>query len=182
MGNTFASEGGFCVGEEAVVDHQRLSGAGYCFSASLPPFLARASIEAINKLDSNPALLQKLQKNVEIMRQSLTQGMDKRMRVDGTKFSPVFHIRFASGRDHRKAENPEAVRLENDKILQEVVEGALLQGVAVTRSKYSTDEKFMPESSIRITVTSMHTEDQIAKATSILKSVIASTLNDHRCK
>ena len=37
--------GGFCVGTKFVVEHQRLSGLGYCFSASLPPMLAAASIK-----------------------------------------------------------------------------------------------------------------------------------------
>lgn len=39
-GNALASIGGFCAGDREIVDHQRLSGLGYCFSASLPPFLA----------------------------------------------------------------------------------------------------------------------------------------------
>lgn len=39
-GNSLASIGGFCAGDREIVDHQRLSGLGYCFSASLPPFLA----------------------------------------------------------------------------------------------------------------------------------------------
>lgn len=39
-GNSLASIGGFCSGEREVVDHQRLSGLGYCFSAALPPYLA----------------------------------------------------------------------------------------------------------------------------------------------
>lgn len=39
-GNSLAAIGGFCSGEREVVDHQRLSGLGYCFSAALPPYLA----------------------------------------------------------------------------------------------------------------------------------------------
>ena len=39
-GNSLASIGGFCAGDREIVDHQRLSGLGYCFSASLPPYLA----------------------------------------------------------------------------------------------------------------------------------------------
>jgi hypothetical protein len=39
-GAALGSVGGFCAGDREVVDHQRLSGLGYCFSASLPPFLA----------------------------------------------------------------------------------------------------------------------------------------------
>lgn len=37
MENALASIGGFCCGRSFVIDHQRLSGQGYCFSASLPP-------------------------------------------------------------------------------------------------------------------------------------------------
>jgi len=43
--NSLASIGGMCVGDMEVVDHQRLSGAGYCFSASAPPFVAVAAME-----------------------------------------------------------------------------------------------------------------------------------------
>ncbi|MEW5316464.1 MAG: hypothetical protein WDW38_007836 [Sanguina aurantia] len=50
MGNALASVGGFCVGEKEVTEHQRLSGSGYCFSASLPPFLATAASAAIHHL------------------------------------------------------------------------------------------------------------------------------------
>ena len=43
MGTSLASIGGFVVGTHFVIDHQRLSGLGYCFSASLPPLLASAA-------------------------------------------------------------------------------------------------------------------------------------------
>ncbi|CAM9003210.1 unnamed protein product [Rhodiola kirilowii] len=35
MGHALATEGGFCTGSTRVIDHQRLSSAGYVFSASL---------------------------------------------------------------------------------------------------------------------------------------------------
>ena len=43
--------GGFSTGAFDIVDHQRLSGAGYCFSASLPPYLSQASIVALQLVD-----------------------------------------------------------------------------------------------------------------------------------
>jgi len=36
-----------------VCDHQRLCGQGYCFSASLPPYLATAAHEALNVLSTS---------------------------------------------------------------------------------------------------------------------------------
>jgi len=52
-----ASTGGFCCGRKYVVDHQRLSGLGYVFSASLPPLLARAAIEGLNILEENIGMI-----------------------------------------------------------------------------------------------------------------------------
>jgi serine palmitoyltransferase len=36
-----------------VVDHQRLSGAGYCFSASAPPFLSKVCVASVKRLEGN---------------------------------------------------------------------------------------------------------------------------------
>ncbi|KAL3767268.1 hypothetical protein ACHAW5_002071 [Stephanodiscus triporus] len=48
---SLGSVGGMTVGSEEVVDHQRLSGAGYCFSASAPPFLAKVCLASIRRLE-----------------------------------------------------------------------------------------------------------------------------------
>lgn len=42
--------------ENITIFLQRLSGAGYCFSASLPPLLASAGTEALNVMNKNPGL------------------------------------------------------------------------------------------------------------------------------
>ena len=51
---SLGSIGGFCAGTTFVIDHQRLSGAGYCFSASLPPYLARVAETAIEVMKKEP--------------------------------------------------------------------------------------------------------------------------------
>jgi len=48
--NALGSVGGMTVGSEEVVDHQRLSGAGYCFSASAPPFLSKVCLASVRRL------------------------------------------------------------------------------------------------------------------------------------
>ena len=69
--NSIGSIGGVCVGSEEVVDHQRLSGAGYCFSASAPPFLASAAIASIQRIKNNPMLLERVRRNRDIMYRTL---------------------------------------------------------------------------------------------------------------
>ena len=73
-GNALASIGGFCVGDREIVDHQRLSGLGYCFSAALPPFLATAAIGSINVLEEQGQhLLDKVQSNARYLRTGLAE-------------------------------------------------------------------------------------------------------------
>ena len=43
MAYSLGSIGGLSLGNVEVADHQRLSGAGYCFSASAPPFVSTAA-------------------------------------------------------------------------------------------------------------------------------------------
>jgi hypothetical protein len=74
IGNALGSVGGFCAGEREIVDHQRLSGLGYCFSASLPPFLATAAIAALEVLERDaPKLLPALAANAQLLRSRLAE-------------------------------------------------------------------------------------------------------------
>lgn len=80
-GNALASVGGFCAGDREIVDHQRLSGLGYCFSASLPPFLATAAIGALDTLEQRaPRLLPQLQANARLLRARLADVPGARAR------------------------------------------------------------------------------------------------------
>lgn len=54
------SIGGFAVGTQFIVEHQRLSGLGYCFSASAPPLLAQAAITALDLFESKPEMFKQL--------------------------------------------------------------------------------------------------------------------------
>ncbi|GBP19499.1 Serine palmitoyltransferase 1 [Eumeta japonica] len=58
--HSFASIGGFCAGTHFIVEHQRLSGLGYCFSASLPPMLTQAAISGLDIIEQKPSILQEL--------------------------------------------------------------------------------------------------------------------------
>lgn len=55
------------------MDHQRLSGLGYCFSASQPPYLATAAIDALDRLQQQPQLAQAVASNAKRMRKLLNQ-------------------------------------------------------------------------------------------------------------
>lgn len=60
---SIGSIGGFCVGASVVMEHQRLSGLGYCFSASLPAFLTEIAIYAIESFENDCEQFKKLENN-----------------------------------------------------------------------------------------------------------------------
>lgn len=66
-----AGVGGFCAGKSYVIDHQRLSGLGYCFSASVPPMLASAAMKSLAVMQNQNDLFDKLRQNAKDLRQKL---------------------------------------------------------------------------------------------------------------
>ncbi len=56
-----------------MVEHQRLAGSGYVFSAALPPYLATAASETLGRLDSahGKEQLARLRGNAQALRAEL---------------------------------------------------------------------------------------------------------------
>ncbi|XP_020832348.1 serine palmitoyltransferase 1 isoform X1 [Phascolarctos cinereus] len=167
MENSLASIGGFCCGRSFVIDHQRLSGQGYCFSASLPPLLAAAAIEALNIMEENPDIFQVLRKKCKQIHKALqgTYGL----RVVGESFSPAFHLQLEESTGSR----------ENDiKLLQRIVDQCMNRNIALTQAHYlEKEEKSLPPPSIRIVVTVEQTDKELDKAASTIKEAAQSILN-----
>ncbi|CAM9125171.1 unnamed protein product, partial [Lampetra planeri] len=102
MENAVASVGGFCCGRSFVIDHQRLSGQGYCFSASLPPMLAAAAIEALDVMEEDPGIFTVLREKSRRVYECL-QGT-RGLRVVGVPFSPAVHLQLERSRGSREAD------------------------------------------------------------------------------
>lgn len=72
--NALAGVGGFCAGRRGLVEHQRLAGAGYCFSASCPPSACSAATASLGDLSS-------------------ADGIERRKRV--SKLSALLHAELS---------------------------------------------------------------------------------------
>eukprot|EP00606_Chrysophyceae_sp_TOSAG23-5_P001236 GSChrysophyteH2.ASY1.ANO1.1704.1 assembled CDS len=76
-----------------VVDHQRLSGPGYCFSASACPFLSVAATSALAHMENNAGLLADLEKNSRALAEGAAKV--KGMKIKGKQIqpeSPIIHL------------------------------------------------------------------------------------------
>ncbi|XP_028349975.1 serine palmitoyltransferase 1 isoform X2 [Physeter macrocephalus] len=166
MENSLASIGGFCCGRSFVIDHQRLSGQGYCFSASLPPLLAAAAIEALNIMEENPGIFAVLKEKCKRIHKAL-QGISG-LKVVGESISPAFHLQL---------EESTGCRERDVKLLQEIVTQCMDRGIALTQARYlEKEEKYLPPPSIRVVVTVEQTEEELEKAATTISKVAQTVL------
>ncbi|KAI7902791.1 pyridoxal phosphate-dependent transferase [Cokeromyces recurvatus] len=179
MANALCSSGGFCAGSVAIVDHQRLSGLAYCFSASIPAMLAVSSSEAIKLINEQPQLLAELAERTKTFRLTLThkslESFVELFSGDPENPAPFFHIRAKpSFLQSRLLEHEEEISREDEEYLwQDVVDECANQGVLVTRAKYVIDqERHCPRPGIKISVTIGLTKKENEKAAGIVKSAI----------
>lgn len=167
MENAIASVGGFCCGRSFVIDHQRLSGQGYCFSASLPPLLASAAIEALNVMEDNPEIFQVLREKCKRIHKAL-QGITG-LKVVGENLSPALHLQLNKSSGSRE---------KDVKLLQGIVDFCMNRKIALTQARYlEKEEKHLPPPSIRVIVTIEQTDDELDKAVLTIKQAVHSILN-----
>ena len=168
--NSIGSIGGVCVGSEEVVDHQRLSGAGYCFSASAPPFLASAAIASLKRIRNNPALLECVRKNREVMYRAL-RASSFPLNVVSDDLSAMIFLELPE-------QDAEKTLEEQVQILDDIRDRCLRQGVAiVSTSDYMMNNLHSPPPpALRLTVSAVHTEDEVKKAVQVLKEAVVHVL------
>lgn len=171
MGNALASVGGFCAGDREMVDHQRLSGLGYCFSASLPPYLATAGIAALDILESQGSkLLPRLAENAAAFRQLAAEI--PQLEVVGGKAaarSPVVHLRLAPAAAASAGVAGPADWPTGDALLQRVADDCLQrQDVLVATAKYSKLERGRLPPSLRVAVSAAHSAKDLEAAAAAL--------------
>lgn len=150
--------GGFCVGTSFIVDHQRLSGLGYCFSASLPPFQAGVAIAALDIIEANPGIIGTLKENCIYMHEHLIKIPD--LIILSVNLSPIKHLYVAEPMPRAQALNR----------LSGIVAYAMKEGVALAIAQYLNNEEHkLPPPSIRLIVTSVMTADDMDRIFTVLK-------------
>ncbi|XP_033637092.1 serine palmitoyltransferase 1-like [Asterias rubens] len=169
METALGTLGGFCVGSKFVVDHQRLSGLGYCFSASLPPMLASAAMAALDLMDEDPTMAVRLQKRSQFVHEELSKIAE--LKLVGEPVSPIKHLQVRECGDK--------TRPEITKLLESIVDKALDEGVVLTTACYLEEEEaFLIPPSIRIAVGIAPTDDQIVMAMQVIQKVASEILQN----
>lgn len=166
LGNAVASVGGFCVGEYDVVNHQRLSGAGYCFSASQPPFLAAAATKSLQIIAEDGKILTgRLCENITTFRQTLSLPALRAngWYVDGHPQSPLMYIRSFDD-------------TLSGAVFTRIQQKCLQKGVLIARPVYAPDEMPRPKECVKVTLTAAHSTTMVQRAANTLREVLLSDL------
>ena len=169
MDTALASVGGICTGTREVIDHQRLSGAGYCFSASSPPFLSACACQALLEIERAPELVLQLQKNSMLLWKGLN-SIDE-LHVVSDAPSPIIHLQLEN--------DPNRISSEYD-IIRTISDELIQSGYGVVYSKFSMvdsnaeKKKFKP--SLRISASSDLTEKEIRATIDKIREVTKSVL------
>jgi len=202
--HALASVGGAVVGDSEVTDHQRLSGAGYCFSASGPPFAALAGEAALRLChgDSGRAARKALRRNIEAAVRAVGKRLGVLAKVASDSCSPIVYIVLneaaasklakntsGGGEDSGKAESMlwrivARRMLVRDGLFMIAVPGKWTWGVGRERDgpcRLPRVSQSMPSSptfpSIRMSITASQTLEDIKGAIDSLGDVLEESLN-----
>jgi len=199
--NGLASAGGFCAGSHVVVNHQRINGTSFVFSAAMPALLTVAASEGISILRSTPSILSGLQENIRAIRAvldkvdcitipsyqaSATIHLCVRLPT-ATHLSPAMSPSLSSsGRpsnpsSHAPRDPPHWDFELEERLLQDIVEEALAQGVMLTRAKRLRGQELNEiRPSIRLAVTAALTKKECEKAAGVIKAAFIKVVSKRR--
>lgn len=142
---------------------QRINGSAFVYSAALPGALATCGSEAIRLLSTSPQIRTALTDNVKILRTTLAKLEDVSIYIPSDPVSALVHIYMKNP--------PEDLELE-EKLLQDVVDEALSQGVLITRAARLRGQENKMTPTLKIMVSAAFTKKEMEKASSVIKSAI----------
>ena len=159
------SIGGFCVGTSFIIEHQRLSGLGYCFSASLPPLLTTAAITSLEIMRNNPHIFKTLKDNCI----AVNDGLQNINCLECSSFpeSPVKHVYLKEKMDY----------ITEEKLLSQISDCCIENNVAIITPVYLEAEKNLPRPSLRLCVSTLLNNNDIDFALSVLKKCAEEVLS-----
>ncbi|KAH9052200.1 serine palmitoyltransferase [Lactarius vividus] len=188
VANGLNSSGGFCAGSRIVVDHQHINGTSFVFSAAVPALLAVSASEGINILRNTPSILSTLQENVRAIRAVLDRV--EAITIPSHAASPIIHIQLRSSAPAvpipAKPSNPatpaprEAPSFDiegEERLLQDIVDEALAQGVWTTRARRLRGQELVEaRPSIRLAVTAGLSRKECERAAGVIKAAVVKVL------
>lgn len=144
--NALCAYGGFCVGSTFIVDHQRLAGAGYCFSASLPPLQAQVALESLRIICEEPNRVKEAQETFRYAHEVFSKLT--KLKNISHPISPIKILVFNS------TNRTSCYNKQEEKLLHSICAKILAEEqMAMSVARYIEDEELTsPRASIRLII------------------------------
>ena len=145
----------------------------------MPALLATSGSEAISYLRNTPSVLTALHDNIDTIRSILekTEGIT----VLGHRASPIIHFCLRNSPQHLTVTPPTPNHEAEERVLQDIVDDALANGVFITRGKHLRGQEMTDSRpTIRIAATAALSKKDVEKAMNIAKGSIARALARRR--
>lgn len=174
MANAFCSSGGFCIGDRVMSYHQRIGSMAYCFSASLPAYVARATSvgiqlikDSINEKNGESSILSKLHGNNKTLFDLFSKDskISKLVEIKSCSKSSILHLEINSQirsllnlptsytgtgselayRIKKGITDKFIEELNNEELLlQKIIDEVKSQGILITRSRFTYEQESLP--------------------------------------
>jgi serine palmitoyltransferase len=186
VANGLNSGGGFCAGSRHIVEHQRINGTSFVFSAALPAILAASASEGINILRNTPSILSTLQENIRAIRNVL-ERVDC-ITIPSHAASPIIHIYARNQAPAVAATTKSANHTQlsfdiatEERMLQDIVDEALAQGVWITRARRLRGQEVVEaRPSIRLAVSAALSRKECERAAGVVKAAAVKVLTKRK--
>jgi serine palmitoyltransferase len=165
------SVGGFVAGDTGVVAYQRLMGSGYVFSASLPPYLATASLHAICRIEAEPAMIDKLRDAARRIRSALVSGEIPGLTTEADAESPAIPVKLCAG-----------IGSGNENLLLHRIAARMRSkgfGVCVARTSPAILPSHRPAPCLRVYAHASHSPEQIDAMLTAMREAALDILPQH---
>lgn len=134
----------------------------------MPGPLATSGSEAIRIMDTTPQIFNTLQENIKTLRAGLSKLENVNIYIPSDPSSALIHVYMLSP--------PEDIMME-EKLLQDVVEDCLSQGVMITRAaRLRGQEEVEAAPSLKLMVSSAFTKKEMEKMANVIKGSLTKVL------
>lgn len=154
------------MGTSFIIDHQRLSGLGYCFSASQPPLLASAAICSLDIMENHLEIFQSVKENALAVDKGLKEI--PALECLSHRESPLKHVYLKEKRDRKIDET----------LLQAISDKCIENNLAVIIPVYLETEKIPPRPSLRLCISAGLDKSDINFALDTLRKCTEEVLSE----
>ncbi len=157
LSKALGSLGGFVCGSKNLINYLRNKARSFIYTTALPAPACAAAIAALEVIENEPELMEKLYENARNLRLNVAVSKEPRRSASGSEYTPII-----------------PVIIGNANKTMEIAQKLFDQGILVSAIRPPTVT--IGQSRLRITVSAMHSKEDLECLASLLQELIPKQL------